>query len=363
MNPPRQTPATPNIPPAGEPGPGIRTVDIPFCPVCGGTGAIAYTALEDRLFGAPGRWRMQRCVKNRCRTLWLDPAPHPGDLGLIYQSYYTHASSAHCSTNVLNDGCHQMWAAWRLGYPKPVRPTWRRMRKFMLDLREVERAEFFRFYLPWQSDGRVLDVGCGAGNELNLLRHLGWQAEGLEPDRAAVDAATHAALKVTQGDLLSHPFAPESFDAVTMSHVIEHLVDPKRHLREAWRLLRPGGRLVLLTPNANSWGHRHYGADWRGLEPPRHLQIFTLPSLKQTLRELDFDISRARTSARDAGYLLLFCENLRQGIKGPSATTVAPGTWPPANLRRIETREGWLARLGIPLGEELLVVARKRLAS
>lgn len=338
----------------------IRTVSVPCCPVCQRAGRVRHRELEDRLFGAPGRWQMRQCSHRRCATLWLDPAPHPDDLAEVYRQYYTHAVAPGVSPELLDDVFHCAWAAWRLGYPSPGWLGRKRTLRLLCDLREQERAEFFRFYLPWSATGgRVLDVGCGAGNELILLNRLGWRAEGLDPDPAAVAAATRAGLTVAQGDLLAAGYEENAFDAVTMSHVVEHLPDPVAHLRAARRLLRPGGRLVVITPNAASWGHRIYGPDWRGLEPPRHLQIFSLPSLVRTLRAAGFGIERARTSARDAGYLMLFSENLRAGQRGPGASSVAPGTWPPERLRTREYLEGLAARLRLNIGEELRVVARK----
>ncbi len=116
---------------------------------------------------------------------------------------------------------------------------------------------------------------------------------------------------------------------------------------------------MLITPNARSLGHQRFGATWRGLEPPRHLQIFTLSSLKRIVGEFGFKITRAHTSARDAGYLLLFSERLKAGGSGADVIKVSPGELPPGRLMRTERWERFIARLGIPAGEELVIVARK----
>jgi SAM-dependent methyltransferase len=335
----------------------MRTIERPVCPVCGGAGAEQYAALEDRLFGAPGQWRLKRCLRLRCGTLWLDPAPHPDDLWMAYQHYYTHALSPHVAVELVQNEFHEGWAGWRLRYPATLRAFWRGL-KLLVQPKEAERAEFFRLYLPWVRAGRLLDVGCGAGNQLRLMQALGWQAEGLDPDPNAVKAANEAGLHVTQGDLLTTKFPDAAFNAVTMVHVMEHLVEPRRHLAECMRILKPGGRLMLITPNARSLGHRRFGASWRGLEPPRHLQIFTLSSLRQLVKDLGFRIQRSHASARDAGYLLLFSERLRSG-SGGDAIRVPPGQLPPARLMRAEMIERFIARLGISVGEELVIVARK----
>ena len=69
----------------------MRTVAQPVCPVCGSEGCEAYPALRDRLFGAPGTWRMSRCVNSKCGVFWLDPAPLGDDLPVAYRGYYTHS--------------------------------------------------------------------------------------------------------------------------------------------------------------------------------------------------------------------------------------------------------------------------------
>jgi len=98
---------------------------------------------------------------------------------------------------------------------------------------------------------------------------------------------------VQLGSLEQQKFPAESFDAVTMSHVIEHVPEPIQTLSECARILRPGGRLFLWTPNHSSLGCRVFGKHWRGLEPPRHLHLFSPRSLKSLLNKAglnDFSI-------------------------------------------------------------------------
>jgi predicted SAM-dependent methyltransferase len=123
------------------------------------------------------------------------------------------------------------------------------------------------------------------------MRRLGWNVEGVEPDPVAVASARDAGLSVLEGTLSTIEYPANHFDAITMSHVIEHLHDPLAALRECYRILRPGGVLWVATPNLGSYGHKLFGRDWRGLEPPRHLGIFTRESLKAGLKETGFEVS------------------------------------------------------------------------
>lgn len=116
------------------------------------------------------------------------------------------------------------------------------------------------------------------------MQALGWQVEGVDFDPKGVRNAQAKGLTVHLGDLDRQGYPDDSFDAVAMSHVIEHVPDPSALLRECRRILKPGGRLVVLTPNVASWGHRLYGSDWRGLEPPRRMRG-SRPSIAAPARE------------------------------------------------------------------------------
>jgi len=131
--------------------------------------------------------------------------------------------------------------------------------------------------------GRLLDVGCGAGEGLLFLREMGWQVQGVDFDENAVNAARKMRLDVQRGSLKEQSFPDGTFDVVNLSHVIEHLPDPIETLAECRRILKRGGKLVLFTPNSSSLGHRIFKGDWRGLEPPRHLHIFSAKSMRLAL--------------------------------------------------------------------------------
>ena len=123
------------------------------------------------------------------------------------------------------------------------------------------------------------------------MRKLGWVAEGLEPDPEAAERARAAGLPVTTASIEDEPFPRGAFDALTMSQVIEHVHDPGAALGACRRLLRPGGLLWLATPNLGGYGHAFYGRDWLGLDPPRHLVLFTRESLVRSVEQAGFTIS------------------------------------------------------------------------
>ncbi len=109
---------------------------------------------------------------------------------------------------------------------------------------------------------------------------MGWQAEGQEVDEKAWAAAREKYhLQVHLGELKTLSLGEATYDAVVMSHVIEHVHEPVELLAEVRRLLKPGGILVVTTPNAESQAHGIFKENWFSLEPPRHLYIYSTRSI------------------------------------------------------------------------------------
>jgi SAM-dependent methyltransferase len=138
----------------------------------------------------------------------------------------------------------------------------------------------------------VLDVGCGNGEFLRASSDAGWRSLGCDPDPKTVQRARAGGFEVRLGGIEAWADAGASFDAVTLNHVIEHLHDPLGEIAQAWRLLKPGGTIYIETPNVDALGHALYGPAWRGLEPPRHLVLFSWGGLTRVLRKAGFERPR-----------------------------------------------------------------------
>ena len=264
----------------------IRRRSCPECVLCGATGVVRYTGLRDTLFGAPGEWNVTQCPNPDCGLLWLDPMPIEDDLGLAYQGYYTHDGE-------LVSGSTRDWRHW-LAH-QAFRGC---LRVVGLD-RERERSR--RLYLDRLRPGTVLEVGCGAGQRLARLRDCGWQVQGQEIDPEAARVARETfGLEVHVGLLAAAELGAARFDAVAMNHVIEHVPEPVQLLTECRRLLKPGGTLVVVTPNTDSFLHARFGRCWRGLEPPRHLHLFSPRTLGKIARRAGFPGPKCWTTAANA---------------------------------------------------------------
>ena len=254
--------------------PKIRAQPKPSCPLCGTAGRGLYDHLTDCLFGTVGEWGFSQCPSPDCGLLWLNPAPMAEDLHLAYQNYFTHA-----------DAPASQAAPSRTGkFLSVVYNAAASLPRALLELRKEQRQRACMF-LTDQSPGRLLDVGCGDGTFLHKMQARGWKVDGVDFDpRAIENARLRYSLKLRHGDLASAGFPSSTFDAVTLNNVIEHVPDPVGLLVEAWRVLNSGGRLVVITPNASSLGHQVFKQAWLGLDPPRHIQVFSPQTLQTCAR-------------------------------------------------------------------------------
>ncbi|MES9902898.1 MAG: class I SAM-dependent methyltransferase [Sedimenticola sp.] len=268
----------------------IRTRENPDCYVCGTRGEPLYHGLSDRLFSAPGEWDLKKCLNPQCGLVWLDPMPIEEDIGKAYQVYYTHADSG--------DGRHK-----RRGGKELFRAILTKSWNLFLRATPIywERKQVSLMYLDKDNPGRLLEVGCGNGRRLAAIRSVGWQVEGQEVDLKSIETAQQTyGLKIHYGSIDELKIPDGTFDAIIMSHVIEHVHHPEMVLAHCHRLLKPGGKLVVVTPNIGSFGHRYFGADWLALDPPRHLHIFSCKALQKVAHQAGFSHSEVFTAAANA---------------------------------------------------------------
>jgi 2-polyprenyl-3-methyl-5-hydroxy-6-metoxy-1,4-benzoquinol methylase len=278
--------------------------DVTQCPVCDADDSRAlYDTLRDHLEDVPGTWPMRMCLN--CESLYLSRRPTVASIAKAYSSYYTHGDGK--AAHVDDNGQSLLWR-WSNGYMnarfgatrKPAISSGRWVLPMIPPLRQ--QLDFFYRHLP-QTPGRLLDVGCGNGVFLLRARDAGWKVEGLEPDPAAATAARHSGLDIADGTL--DDFAPRlQFDAITASHVIEHVHHPRRFLEQIFALLRRGGQVWLATPNASSLGRRWCGPYWRGLEPPRHMTVLSPKAMVLLLQRTGFNNIELLRRGRGSGYIL-----------------------------------------------------------
>lgn len=342
----------------------MRVEERRRCPICGATGGPIYEQVSDRLLGVPGTWDVKRCSAAGCRVLWLDPAPAVEQLPLAYADYPTHDAGdetqrAGSPLRSFHAEARRAYLADQLGYDFAGSGLRRRLLSLGLRAWPGRRAatDAQVMHLAALPGGRVLDVGCGNGRAVALLGSLGWEAEGIDSDAEAVAAGRSAGLSLHAGTLETVALE-QTFDAITMRHVIEHVHDPASLLRQCHRLLRPHGQLVIVTPNAESWLHRIYGRDWLALDPPRHLEVFTLSALRSLVGAAGYTVEQAGTSFHSAVMVAVGSRALRRHGRHDLRRRT-----PPSDRARAELIEHieWLASKFVhDLGEEIVITARRR---
>ena len=277
--------------------------EVDKCPICHAraNGGVLYPSVPDLLEHIPGSWSIARC--GACRSLFLKVRPRRTSIDKAYRSYYTHQLSAESSSQ----GTNWIWRAIndylhaRYGYSRtPRMPLGASLVRIVPMIRQ--QLDYFLRMLP-KRRGRLLDIGCGNGVFLARALKCGWEVHGIEPDPQAARMAEKISKNVHQ--IAFESFAtPLRFDAITASHVIEHVYEPLSFAKHALSLLNPGGTFWISTPNAGSIGHWWFKAAWRGLEPPRHLSIFSAGALVRTLQRAGFESVTLHRRGRGSKYIL-----------------------------------------------------------
>lgn len=269
---------------------GLEPVTV--CPLCGGKErTLLHDGLKDYFFEcAPGKWSLFKCL--HCSNAFLDPRPTQQTISLAYSSYYTHRFY-----DVASGLLRRLWHALRDDYllaEFKVRsdftlwPGRLLLRLFPIVRQGLDAALARNLESLPHGQARLLDVGCGNGSYLEFARRAGWQVQGVDLDPKAVIAARERGLDVFEGTIKLLSGERACYDRITLSHILEHVYDPWDLLVDCHRLLKPGGVLWLETPNINSNGAAAFGPYWRGLEPPRHLHIFSRKFLRDKLLEVGF---------------------------------------------------------------------------
>jgi 2-polyprenyl-3-methyl-5-hydroxy-6-metoxy-1,4-benzoquinol methylase len=143
--------------------------------------------------------------------------------------------------------------------------------------------EIIAEFASYRREGRLLDVGFGAGTLLEAARRNGWHAFGVEVSQTAADHVRGLGFEVFWGTLAEARYPSNYFDVVTASEILEHVGDPEIILQEIARVLRPGGLLWLTTPHGRGVSAHILGLKWSTVSPPEHLQLFSRSGINKML--------------------------------------------------------------------------------
>jgi len=242
-------------------------------------------------------------------------------------------------------GCGMVWLPKRFAvadYEESADPYYARQAS--------DRIRNAHRLLQWvPAGGRLLDVGCACGFLLVAARERGFEAEGIEPSAWATDyARRELGLSVRRGTLTTCDLAPEQYDVVVLADTLEHLTNPRKTLATIHRILREGGRLLLLTPDIGSAAARLAGRRWWALLDD-HYFYFSRVTLRRILAGEGFEVERLAAFGREFP--------LSHWLFKLSQYSVA--------LYRNAERAGrWLRvdrlRIRVNLGDQMACVARKK---
>ncbi len=235
------------------------------CPVCEKECLLAANLHDDR-YGFPGDFQLYRC--SSCGHKFLEAEFSESDLKKLYSEYYPRSSRTLDSYAVPEEKAgFKLWLQGDMCSP-------------------------FR----WVPKGvKVLDIGCGFGESLGYFEKRGCEAYGVEADENIRRVADRFGFKVHVGLFNPDMYQENFFDYVTMAQVIEHVVDPLVNLKGAAKVLKPGGTLILSTPNSNGWGARFFGRKWINWHAPYHLQHFSIKSMRIAAEKAGLKVKGRRT--------------------------------------------------------------------
>lgn len=163
------------------------------------------------------------------------------------------------------------------------------------------------------NEGKILDIGCGTGAFLYVMKEAGWECSGLEPDESARKkaAAMYGIHPSEEKALFALP--KNSFDVITMWHVLEHVHELHEYAAQLRELLTPSGRLFIAVPNYKSYDAKYYGALWAAYDVPRHLYHFSPESMKLLMNKHDLIIKKIKPMWFDSYYVSMLSEKYRNG--------------------------------------------------
>ena len=248
------------------------------CPWCDSEKTQIHLWVKD-LFLTNEAFEIHECLK--CGLLFTEPRPKPEEIGKYYQSeeYYSHQEN-------------------KKGFVPRIYEA----------VKSVNLKKKYKMATKGLEPGRMLEIGCGAGDFLHTMEKHGWTCTGIEPSESAKEIAT----KKVKAKLLNpqeiDKLEDESFDLITMWHVLEHVDNLKEEIKQLQRLVKKGGRLVLALPNFKSADAQYYKEYWAAYDVPRHLNHFCRESINNIFKTTDFKRIKTDKLVWDAYYISYMSE-------------------------------------------------------
>jgi SAM-dependent methyltransferase len=239
------------------------------CFLCGLDDTEVLFRKKDKLGVTDDIFQVVEC--RRCGLLYVNPRPTEAEMGKFYPETYSWKETL---------GTDSFPTKWVRGLEKGYR--------YHLLRDEVSKV------VKWvgRSFGRVLDIGCGTGDRLDIFRSQGFETYGIEISDSASYAKDHLKLNVMRGDLFSASFPDRFFDIVTLYNVLEHTHHPKKVCNEIHRILKDDGFLIIQVPNKDSLQYKIFREKWAAFDVPRDLYYFRPDILRSLLERVGFTVTK-----------------------------------------------------------------------
>jgi SAM-dependent methyltransferase len=253
------------------------------CPVCSGRNLNFVFNVKDHTVSSK-EFAIWECID--CSVRFTQDIPSPEEIGIYYQSedYISHTET-------------------KKGF---INSLYLAVRKFTLQQKKrlVSRNTGVQ-------KGTILDIGCGTGAFLEVFQSAGWMVQGLEPDAGARSIARQRGVQVSSSAELFN--LNESFDAITMWHVLEHVHDLHSYLERMRSLLKPDGVIFIAVPNYTSVDAFEYGQFWAAYDVPRHLYHFSPQAMQRLVNIHSLRITGMSPMWFDSFYVSMLSEKNRSG--------------------------------------------------
>jgi len=252
------------------------------CPWCESENTQIHLSLKDE-FLTKEDFQIYQCQD--CGLLFTEPRPAKDKIGAYYKSeeYYSHQEN-------------------KQGF---IPRIYERVKSINLK----NKSKMATLALK---PGRILDIGCGVGDFLHVMETQGWETFGIEPSEEAKAIAKKRTKAQVYVPEQIEELANESFDLITMWHVLEHVDDLKTEIAHLQRLLKKGGRLVLALPNFKSYDATFYKEKWAAYDVPRHQSHFCRKSIANIFKNSQLQLIETNNLRWDAYYISYMSEQYKK---------------------------------------------------
>lgn len=253
------------------------------CPVCNSTQFSQIMLCEDHTVSRE-TYPIVQC--NSCGFKFTNPRPEANELGKYYKSedYVSHSNT-------------------KKGF---INSTYQSVRKYTL----LKKLQLISKYFK---TGKILDIGCGTGEFLNICKNAKWNVIGIEPSPDARKMAIeNFGLDVKEESEIKN-LEPESFNIITMWHVLEHVPNLNERIEDLKRLIKPNGVIIIAVPNCESLDAKIYKENWAAYDVPRHLYHFTPKDIESIFKKHDLEMFKILPMIFDSFYVSMLSEKIKTG--------------------------------------------------